>query len=508
VDITVINEGTYPYHLGGVSVWCDQLVRQLAEYRFHVLAIVGAGDEDSKWAMPTNVASLDIVPLWEPGPTRRASRTLVNRFLPVEETFFRSLAVGGDRAGFVSSLRDMAGYARSGQLNAAMSSEAAVELLLAINPVCCARPGAAEHAALSVGDAVDVLLTLEHFLRPLGHKVAHTDVCHLTASGLGTLIALNAKWEWGTPLLLTEHGVYLRELYLSYKPGSLSHPARAIVLRFFKLLVEASYGAADIVAPVCRYNGLWEVANGTPTAHIRPVHNGIDPLSFPNAPSEPEVPTVVWVGRVDPLKDLETLIRAFAEVRAAVPQCRLRLFGPVPKGGEDYFRRCLQLASDLGLEDGAATFDGPVQPSAQAYHAGHVVALTSISEGLPYVLLEAMACGRAVVATDVGGVAEAVGDAGVLVPPRDAAAVAAACVRLLTHADERQALGAAARRRVSEFFTTEHCFEMYRGLYEELRPRANAGLQPAELDGADEDGAAGAMAAFQCTQLATGSGPA
>ncbi len=71
--------------------------------------------------------------------------------------------------------------------------------------------------------------------------------------------------------------------------------------------------------------------------------------------------------------------------------------------------------------------------------------LTSISEGFPYVVIEAMASGLPVVATDVGGVAEAVGEAGVLVPPRDSAAVAAACVRLLAHPDERRALGAAAR---------------------------------------------------------------
>lgn len=62
-------------------------------------------------------------------------------------------------------------------------------------------------------------------------------------------------------------------------------------------------------------------------------------------------------------------------------------------------------------------------------------------------MIEAMASGLPVVATDVGGVAEAVGEAGVLVPPRDSAAVAAACVHLLARASERKALGEAARSR-------------------------------------------------------------
>jgi glycosyltransferase involved in cell wall biosynthesis len=144
------------------------------------------------------------------------------------------------------------------------------------------------------------------------------------------------------------------------------------------------------------------------------------------------------------------------------------MFGPVPEGGEAYFQRCAQLSADLGLDDGGATFEGKISPPAQAYHAGQVVVLTSISEGLPYVVLEAMASGRPVVATDVGGVAEAVGDAGILVPPKDPSAVAEACVKLLSDKRKRKALGRVARLRVLQLFDVKRCFETYLGLYEEL----------------------------------------
>jgi glycosyltransferase involved in cell wall biosynthesis len=257
----------------------------------------------------------------------------------------------------------------------------------------------------------------------------------------------------------------------------MSQLARSTVLRFFKLLIETAYRYADVIAPVCRYNRLWEVANGTPPSRIRPVHNGVDPKAFPVAVAEPELPTLVFVGRIDPLKDIETLLRSFAEVRDKLPHARLRMFGPVPEGGEEYFQRCVQLSTDLGLDDGGATFEGKISPPAEAYHAGHVVVLTSISEGLPYVVLEAMASGRPVVATDVGGVAEAVGDAGLLVPPKDPSAVAAACVQLLSDKRKREALGRAARSRVLEFFDVERCFGTYLGLYEEL-----AGNEPETVD--------------------------
>ena len=119
--------------------------------------------------------------------------------------------------------------------------------------------------------------------------------------------------------------------------------------------------------------------------------------------------------------------------------------------------RCADLAAELDL-DGAATFEGRVGSAGRGLHAGHVVLLTSISEGLPYTVLEAMATGRPVVATDVGGVGEAVGDAGLLVPPRNPSAVAAACVQLLANAEERRARGKAARSRVVDLFTAKAAF--------------------------------------------------
>lgn len=74
-------------------------------------------------------------------------------------------------------------------------------------------------------------------------------------------------------------------------------------------------------------------------------------------------------------------------------------------------------------------------------------------------------------ATDVGGVAEGVGSAGLLTPPRDPSAFAAACVRLLTDEVLRKSLSRKARDRAVQLFSAERCFALYRGLYDELGPR-------------------------------------
>jgi glycosyltransferase involved in cell wall biosynthesis len=247
--------------------------------------------------------------------------------------------------------------------------------------------------------------------------------------------------------------------------------------------VEATYLMADRVAPVSHYCRLWELESGADDAKIHPVHNGIDQDRFPFDPAEPDAPVLVFVGRIDPLKDIETLLRSFALVREAVPGARLRMFGPRTHAA--YARRVDDLAVELELGS-SAVFEGPVDAPAVAYHAGQVVLLTSISEGFPFAVLEAMACGRPVIATDVGGVAEAVADSGLMVPPRDPAAVARAAIELLGDPERRRSLGRRARDRVLEHFTLEQCIANYRDLYRDLmHPR-----RPVELEEALGDGAA------------------
>jgi hypothetical protein len=109
-----------------------------------------------------------------------------------------------------------------------------------------------------------------------------------------------------------------------------------------------------------------------------------------------------------------------------------------------------------------------------AYHAGHVVLLTSISEGFPYTLIEAMASGMPTVATDVGGVREATGDAGLVVPPQHPEAMAEACLQLLSDANLRRTMGDAARNRILSMFTLEQSLAVFADLYRDATGLASS----------------------------------
>ncbi|MDL2079186.1 GT4 family glycosyltransferase PelF [Streptomyces sp. GXMU-J15] len=465
--VTMLTEGTYPHVHGGVSTWCDQLVRGMPEVGFHVVSLTGTGREPVTWELPPNVRRHVPVPLWGPTPPG-GGRPLLGRtrrrFLDSYERFLLSFLEPDSRADFGEALYELAELARAGRLSAALRGEAALRSLMWIwtmphLPTATADP--------TVQDALTALDLLEHALRPLAVRLPEDSVAHAVSSGLATLPALAARELDGVPFLLTEHGIYLRERYLGYRDAEQSWPVKAFMLGFYRELNSHGYRAADLITPCNQYNRRWEERGGADADRIRTVYNGVDPHAFPHAGPEPDVPTLTWCGRVDPIKDLETLLRAYALVRAELPETRLRLFGPVPPGGEAYRTRLEKLAAELGVADGL-TFEGRVSEVWRAYAAGHVVMLSSISEGFPFSLIEAMSCGRTTVSTDVGGVREAVGDTGLVVPPREPEHMAAAALTLLKDDERRLRLGALSRQRVIDRFTLRRSVDAFRTIYREL----------------------------------------
>jgi glycosyltransferase involved in cell wall biosynthesis len=201
-----------------------------------------------------------------------------------------------------------------------------------------------------------------------------------------------------------------------------------------------------------------------------------------DAPDCADPDTLVWVGRIEPAKDLISLLHAFAEIRKEEPKARLRIVG-APSGSEGaaYLGHCRALAAQLfpdeaegvhAVGDNPVSFEeigGPEAPTlAEAYEAGTVIVLSSVVEGFPLSLVEAMFCGRATVSTDVGAVVEVIGGTGLVVPPRNPRALAEACVTLLRDPERRERLGAAARARALELFTVEQNITAFHGIYLEI----------------------------------------
>ena len=479
--MALIGEGTYPHQFGGVSVWCDQIVRGLPGYEFTLVALVATGAEPVRWSLPENVTSVTTIPLWAPPPAvparARRGRGDPAGCLPLLAGLVATLLAppSQQQDHFASVLRELFEFAQHSDLGAGLGSEAAVALLSEAWRDWCPDGTA---AAPTLNDAVVALQLLEHSLRPLSHPPVRADVVHAVTNGLGALPALAARWRYGTPMIVTEHGMYMREQYLHSRQAPYRWPARALHLRFLRRLCSLGYDQADMITPGNVYNMRWEQQLGADLSRVRTVYNGVDPGVFPALDDEPRTPTISWAGRIDPVKDLETLLQAFWMVHEQLPHARLRMFGSPPPGPEAYAERCRALAARLGLS-GAATFEGRVDQIRDAYQAGQVVVLCSITEGFPYTLIEAMTCGRPCVATDVGGVTEALADTGLVVPPRSPEELAQACLVLLRDRELRQRLGAAARARALELFTVDRSIRAFEEIYTLVAGRATAAAEPA-----------------------------
>jgi glycosyltransferase involved in cell wall biosynthesis len=451
------------------------MIRGMPGHDFRVLALVATGAEPVRWSLPDNVKSVATIPLWGRAPGAAASGPRLRRRAggspeclrllgTLIETLLAPPAQQQDR--FAVVLRELFEFAQNGSLTAGLGSEAAVMLLSQAWRDW--RPDGTD-AAPTLNDAVVALQLLEHSLRPLSHPPVRADVAHAVTNGLGALPALASKWRFGTPVVVTEHGMYLREQYLHSRNAPYRWPVRALHLRFLRRLCSLGYSEADMITPGNAYNMRWENQLGADLSRVRTVYNGVEPGSFPAVDGEPDVPTISWAGRVDPVKDLETLLLAFSLVHAQMPDARLRMFGSPPPGPEAYAERCRALADRLGLS-GTATFEGRVDQIRDAYQAGQVVVLCSITEGFPYTLIEAMTCGRPCVATDVGGVTEALADTGLVVPPRSPEELAQACLVLLRDRELRQRLGAAARTRALELFTVDRSIRAFEEIYQLVAP--------------------------------------
>jgi glycosyltransferase involved in cell wall biosynthesis len=205
------------------------------------------------------------------------------------------------------------------------------------------------------------------------------------------------------------------------------------------------------------------------------VPNGIDTAEFgPNRGRRDQARAglgvereFVWiaVGRIAPAKDYPDLLRAFHRVLEARPDARLWIAGD---GDEAEFARLQMLAAERGLDE-AVGWLGLRRDIPALLDAADGFVSSSAWEGMPLAVGEAMAMEKPVVATNVGGVRELVGDAGVIVTPKDSEALAEAMIDMMQRLpQDRQTVGCAARERVLSNFSMDARTEGWEAIYRKI----------------------------------------
>jgi glycosyltransferase involved in cell wall biosynthesis len=165
------------------------------------------------------------------------------------------------------------------------------------------------------------------------------------------------------------------------------------------------------------------------------------------------------------VKGILDLIGAMGRVRKLVPNAKCLIYGSA--SDLSYAQLCLETRDRLDLTD-SIHFMGFTTETPTAFNSGDIATLPSISEGFPFSLIEGMACGKATVATNVGGVEEALADTGIVVPPRNPPILGEALAQLLTDSTHAKKLGGAARDRTISEYPVSRFANQYRGIYREM----------------------------------------
>lgn len=281
------------------------------------------------------------------------------------------------------------------------------------------------------------------------------DVVHLQGVGPNGIYGVLLAAACGASLVVTSQGEQTMDATRIYQRS----PIQRWILRCALQRASAVTACSVDALTALRGYGSW-------SAQTAVVPNGVNPADIEGVRAAPTVqrrPFVFAVGRHVENKGFSVLLQAFASVATEYPEVELIVGGDGPHHGT-----LRELTASLGIAD-RVRFPGFLDRPAVADHFRQcaLFVLPSYHEPFGIVVLEAMAAGKAVIATRAGGVPEFVEDGvqGILVPPRDPEAVAVALRRLLADAASAERMGAAGRRLVREQFTWEAISERYVALY-------------------------------------------
>ena len=489
-DVCLILEGTYPFVTGGVSSWVHDLILSMPDLTFALLHISASRGPvaEPRYKMPPNVISFmecfvhdpvvhdDRCPRWTPGRARKMWKTL---------DLFHRASIESKRDPFKQLMK---GYALL------------KERVLNTEDLLLSRKSwkylVDRYQKLSPASSfIDFFWTWRAVHMPIFQLVnAETPparLYHMVSTGYAGLAGVVAKMRTKRPLLLTEHGIYVKERKLEINRADwiYSEPERVVTVKTrpsvlkeiwidnFLVLGQMCYDACDEIFTLYGGNMDLQLEFGAQKEKLGVIPNGVKtdifgPLRDVPRPND-GIRRVGFVGRVVPIKDVKCFIKGCKLCADKVPNVEFLTLGPTDED-EQYYKECQALVKMLGMED-KLKFYGRVNVK-EYYPKLDIFVLTSISEGQPLTILEAMCAGVPTVSTNVGSCEElligrtdedkALGPSGIITNIGQPAETGEALAKLLTDEPLRQQMIQSGFQRIEMCYRQDKVFADYRAVYE------------------------------------------
>jgi polysaccharide biosynthesis protein PelF len=497
-DICLILEGTYPYVSGGVSTWVHQLITAFPQWNFAIFYLGGTKDPAArmKYELPANVTHLQELYLFDNRASAKSSLWAMpaswSAFYEELPKLFNQPLTGDDSdLKWLSSLLKTVRHETGVTFEGFYSSPQTWRFLQEA------------HQQLAPDESfLNFYWTVRYLMEPLWKLARALDsvpaakLYHCACTGYAGLLGALLKHEHGIPLLVSEHGIYLRERIqdicrsrwipeaLRLRPG-LAEPLsihRRLWTEFFAVQGRFCYHAANHIVSLFERNAEVQRHFGAPAQKITIIPNGIATESCESLRQarakrrvEAKAPVVGFLGRVVSIKDVKTLLQAARLVCDVLPKTKFVIAGPMDEEPE-YAEDCREVTRQLRLQEQVEYLG--LKPRDEVLPLMDVMILSSVSEGLPFVILEAMACGIPVVSTDVGACRElvegrcdespAIGPCGFIAEIGHAGQLAQGLLRLLQDPALMQQMSHSGWLRVQQHYHEVRTLLDYESLYRTL----------------------------------------
>lgn len=497
-DVCLLLEGTYPYVRGGVSTWVKQLIEGMPDLTFSIIFLGASPDDydEPAYVIPENVAHIEIHYLMGSDSEPREKKKLFARKADKAALFDRNtqlhdMLTDSEQQGVevpAEVVRDFT------SLTSGKDAITRTDLFHSDNAWNAIREKYVDapegldfnHFFWTVRTMHGPLFTLADIVQ----NAPSANMYHSVSTGYAGYLGAMLQSKTGAPYIISEHGIYTKEREIDlahvdwipeeldpFKVGlddSMGY-LRQTWIRFFRSLGRMSYSAADHIYTLYNGNRLRQIEDGAPESRLTIIPNGVSVKTLSQirrADDAPVPPVLALIGRIVPIKDIKSFVRAMRIIVAKVPDAKGWLVGPEEEDPA-YVAECKALVASFGLED-SVQFLG-FQKLTDIFPQIGLTVLTSVSEGQPLTTLEGFAAGIPTVTTDVGSCKEliygdteedrAIGPAGAVVPIANPAAFAEAVLPFLTDENKWREIRDAGIKRVEKYYDEKDMLDRYHSIY-------------------------------------------
>jgi len=488
VDIMFLAEGTYPYVRGGVSSWIHQIITELPMFRFGICFLGSHPDDygEIHYEFPKNLVHLEVHYMFK--SEQEFGYSYKNKKQPhiMEEIKNLHKWFKTQQGELSERARDISFYLNEASEKYFLHDEDVWDYIIQRYEENC--PGV---------PFVDYFWSLRNMHKPIWLIASIVDsfpncgVFHAPSTGYAGFLGALASQHTNRPLFISEHGIYTRErkidlmnaTWINYKKPLLLENSedenyiKTMWINFFFKIATFSYNRSEKIFSLFPQAKLVQEEFGADVLKLEVIPNGVDvdKLTTAYQKRDRQVPHIVTlIGRVVAIKDIKTFIRAIKIAVNSIPDIEGWIAGPMDED-EEYAEECQNMVITLGLEKNIK-FLG-FQNISNILPLTGIQTLTSISEGMPLVILEGFAAGVPCVATDVGSCRNliegalddedvAIGKAGIITRIANPVELADAYVTLLKDEHLWKSMQKNGRERAERYYRQEMFLDRYKTYYE------------------------------------------